>query len=89
MVVAIETLQTTGGLRMVEVPQNIAQDFLNSASSNTRRNIETGGFLAGKLVSGHIVVMSAMILLITMWLHPTYTDKFNSSLQTFQHAPMT
>ena len=51
VVVAIETLQTTGGLRMVQVPQNIAQDFLNAASSNTRRNVETGGFLAGKLVS--------------------------------------
>ena len=36
---------------MVQVPQNIAQDFLNAASSNTRRNVETGGFLAGKLVS--------------------------------------
>ena len=58
MVVAIETLQATGGLRMVEVPQNIAQDFLNSASSNTRRNVETGGFLAGKLVSNCIVLMS-------------------------------
>ena len=51
MVVAIETLQATGGLRMIQVPQNIAQDFLNAASSNTRRNVETGGFLAGKLVS--------------------------------------
>lgn len=51
MVVAIETLQATGGLRMVHVPQNLAQQFLTAASLNTRRNVETGGFLAGKLVS--------------------------------------
>lgn len=51
MVVVIETLQETGGLRTVHVPHNIAQDFLMVASSNTRRNVETGGFLAGKLVS--------------------------------------
>lgn len=51
MVVAIETLQATGGLRMVHVPENLAQQFLTAASSNTRRNVETGGFLAGKLVN--------------------------------------
>lgn len=53
MVVAIETLQATGGLRMVHVPQNLAQQFLVAASSNTRRNVETGAFLAGKLVSAY------------------------------------
>ena len=53
MVVAIETLQATGGLRMVHVPENLAQQFLTAASSNTRRNVETGGFLAGKLVSDY------------------------------------
>ena len=36
---------------MVHVPRNIDQDFLSAASSNTRRNVETCGTLAGKLVS--------------------------------------
>lgn len=66
-VVAIETLQATGGLRMVQVPQNIAQDFLNAASSNTRRNVETGGFLAGKLVSASSIGHPLVVHIPYMW----------------------
>lgn len=67
MVVIIETLQATGGLRMVHVPRNLAQDFLHAASSNTRRNVETGGFLAGKLVSGKLsCVIDAIIVIKTV-----------------------
>ena len=38
------------GFRRVVVPADVDREFLARASSNTRRNVETCGILAGKLV---------------------------------------
>lgn len=38
------------GLRGVQVPTELMVKFLNIAQSNTLQNLETGGFLFGKLV---------------------------------------
>lgn len=40
-----------GGYRPVEVPSDTASRFQDVASTNTRKNVETCGILAGKLVS--------------------------------------
>ena len=42
---------SSGSLRMVNVPQRLTSLFLSSASSNSRRNLETCGILCGFLVS--------------------------------------
>ena len=41
----------TGGLRTVVVPEELLAKFMSLADSNTSKNIETCGVLAGKLVS--------------------------------------
>ena len=39
------------GFRTVVVPSDVHREFLTRASSNTRKNVETCGILAGTLVS--------------------------------------
>jgi STAM-binding protein len=41
-------------LREVRVPRSIVEDFLAIAQSNTDRNLETCGIVAGNLVSSII-----------------------------------
>jgi len=38
------------GYRKVVIPADVASQFEQAASTNTRKNIETCGILAGKLV---------------------------------------
>ena len=44
-------VSTPSGLRKVIIPTDLVGKFLSLASSNTRKNLETCGILAGKLVS--------------------------------------
>ena len=41
-------------LRSVYVPSDLTDKFLEAAWANTDKNIETCGFLAGKLVINHL-----------------------------------
>lgn len=48
----------SGGLREVKVPVELMAKFMSLAQSNTLRNVETCGVLAGKLVScGNVLVI--------------------------------
>lgn len=42
---------TPHGLRKVHIPGELISHFLRLASDNTRKNLETCGILAGRLVS--------------------------------------
>ena len=41
----------TGGLRTIIVPEELLSRFISLSDSNTMKNIETCGVLAGRLVS--------------------------------------
>lgn len=46
------SVPTIEGLRHIVVPRNLCSEFLQLASANTAKGIETCGVLCGKLVSG-------------------------------------
>lgn len=46
---------SANGLRKIHVPGELVSHFLRLASDNTRKNLETCGILAGRLVSSTIV----------------------------------
>lgn len=52
----------SGGLREVKVPVELMAKFMSLAQSNTLRNVETCGVLAGKLVSGGPGLLADKIL---------------------------
>jgi len=45
---------TPHGLRKVHIPGELISHFLRLASDNTRKNLETCGILAGRLVSSTV-----------------------------------
>lgn len=51
----------SSGLRQVVVPGDVAAVFLKLADSNTSRNIETCGFLTGKINGGKLVITDLII----------------------------
>lgn len=54
-------LSTGGGLRMMRIPEMLVATFLSVADSNTARNTETGGILAGKLSQGMLHITHLII----------------------------
>lgn len=49
------------GMRVVSVPSNTSSAFLQLASNNTRRDVETCGILAGKFVSHDVALYIACV----------------------------
>lgn len=50
-----------GGLRTVKVPENTMEKFLELAKSNTARNVETCGILAGQLKQNQLNITHVIL----------------------------
>lgn len=56
-----DILSTSNELRKVIVPLDLKDAFLIAAKSNTTRNVETGGILAGKLSRNEFTITTVII----------------------------
>ena len=72
-----------GGLRQVVIPTELISKFLNLASTNTRKNLETCGILAGRLVKAsappHCLYFCFWYLMLKT-AHGTTSESFHSTV---------
>ncbi|XP_051010766.1 STAM-binding protein [Acomys russatus] len=57
----IENVPTIEGLRHIVVPRNLCSEFLQLASANTAKGIETCGVLCGKLMRNEFTITHVLI----------------------------